>query len=69
MTAAEANPKTYAELARIASTFRTYEKQDFLNYIWSTEFAEWDAVVSTTEAVAKATQMQRFAESVWNQEK
>lgn len=55
------------ELARIATTFRKGEKDDFINYVWSTEFAEWDAIASTDEAVKRANDVAARAEYVWNQ--
>lgn len=57
------------EFARIASTFHKSEKNEFLNYIWSTTFSEWDRTATTEEATKRANEAQDRAERVWNQEK
>lgn len=59
--------KLDTELARIATTFRRNEKDEFISYIWSTEFAEWDAIASTEVAEKRANEVAARAEYVWNQ--
>jgi hypothetical protein len=60
-------PNTDAELCRIGSTFGTWERAEFLSYIWSTEFAEWDAVATTEEATRRANEMEARAAYLWDQ--
>ena len=55
-----------AELERIGSTFAHYQRQEFLSYIWSTEFATWDAHATTEEAVKRANDVQARAAYLWD---
>jgi len=59
--------KETQEFIRIGSSFGHWEKDEFLNYIWSTEFAEWDRIASTEEATKRANEAQERAERVWNE--
>lgn len=53
------------ELERIAETFRRSEKSEFLSYIWSTTFVEWDKNATTDEAVKRANEEKERAERAW----
>jgi hypothetical protein len=60
-------PKLDAELTRIGSTFARYERDEFLSYVWSTEFAEIDASGATTEEACKrANEVQARAAYLWD---
>lgn len=53
------------ELERIAGTFHRSEKSEFLSYIWSTTFVEWDRNATTEEAVKRANEAEERAERAW----
>lgn len=57
------------ELCRIMDTFGKWEKREFLVYVWSTEFAEWDAKIPTDSAVQRANEVEARAAYLWNRDR